>query len=263
MIFAFCLAFFVTGCDNSWYDEDVTLEQTTATQPAKPVDVTMPNGKTITVAMDQQTPKSTEYDGEGVTYVRTVDASRFLDITGVSPGEVASRVEAAKITTGAAPAINITPDGIDAKETKQVTTFVGTSGQWGIFSTIWQRIKDFFKGSILWIAIGVGFLFILPIFIPALAPIAGTIIGFLKTAFTWIINMFVPIIAWIKNLFLKKATVQLIQSQEAFKMAVTTSPNNTFTKDEVLAILKSSNNSEQDSKVKDHVTLMKAEIKIP
>lgn len=253
---AFLSALLVTGCDYS-VDEDVTNIEQPATQPTTPVSVMLPDGKTIAVAMNEVTPKSTDYEGEGIVYKRTVDASRFLDITGVSPGEVASRVEPAKITTGAAPAINITPDGIDAKETKQVTTFVGTSGKWSFLSTIWQRIKDFIKGWMMWLIIGVVVLFILPIFIPALAPIMSSIVGFIKAAFTWICNAFVPLFAWIKGLFVAKAATQIVSGVQDFKETVKSSPKETFTKDEVISMLAASNNKAQDTKVQDYVATVK------
>ena len=239
------------GCDN------IADEQPAATQPAKPVSVLLPDGKTISIAMETTTPKGTKYRGEGIVYKRTVDASRFLDITGVSPGEVASRVEAAKIITGAAPAINISPDGIDAKETKQATTFVGTSGQWGIFSTIWQRIKDFFKGAFIWIIVGAALLFVLPMLVPAAGPICAAIWGAIKTAFSWIINMFVPVVAFFKSLFVTKAATQVVQAQETFKTNLNSSPQQTFTKEEVITLLKNANNKHQDANVQTFVDMIK------
>ena len=227
-----------------------------------PAVVVLPSGEEVAVNMEDISPKSSVYEGEGIKFHRKVDSVRFLDISGVSPGEVISRQNPAQINTGAAPAINITPDGVGAEATKKGTEFTGGSGKWSFLGTIWQRIKDFFKVALPVIIIGGLAFLILPVLFPALAPIFATITAGIKKFITWLLPFFGGLIEWIKGIFTKKVVTNQAKAMFNFENQVANDariPEDV--KAYVLSMLNNANDVAHDSETKEYVNQIKATFK--
>jgi len=215
--------------------------------------IVLPSGEEVTVSRETITPAETTYEGEGVKYSREVRAVRIVSPFGISPGEVISRQVAAEINTGPAPAINITPEGINASK-GGATDFTGGEGYWSFLDTIWQRIK-----SLLWIGgIGLILLLVLPIFFPALGPIFSGIISAIGRFFTWIIPVFGGMFEWIAGRFTKKSAKQIVDGGETFKKKIREDDRLTEdVKEYVLELFRASHEEAHDEKTNDFVTMLK------
>jgi len=215
--------------------------------------VVLPSGEEITEFQEHITPATTKYKGEGVEYSRNVKSVRIMSPFGVSPGEVISRQEAAKINTGPSPAINIKPEGIDASEGGK-TDFKGGEGYWSFLDTIWQRIK-----SLLWFGvIGLLLLFVLPIFFPVLGPMFSGIIKGIGRFFAWLIPFFGGLVEWLGAKLTKKSAKQIVDGGTTFKNKV--KEDDRLTEDvklHVLAMFKSSHLETHDEKTNDFVSMLK------
>lgn len=188
--------------------------------------VVLPSGEEITVATETITPKSTEYTGEGIKYSRKFSHYRTASPFGVSPGESAATQKPAQIATGTTPAINITPDGVNATEGGE-TKFKGASGSW----TWWDKIKERLTNWFWLLIIGAIAFFVLPIIFPVLKPIFSIIWSVIKRIFQAIVPIIGSIWAIIEGWFAKKkleattatldktntALVQTVQGVDAAK----------------------------------------------
>ncbi|MCG3180030.1 MAG: hypothetical protein BIFFINMI_02384 [Phycisphaerae bacterium] len=174
------------------------------------VAVEMPNGESVEVEESQITPSLTTYEGEGIAYSRQVDHLRIMSPLGVSPGETISRQQPAQIQTGPAPAVSISPSGVNAEATDQATSFKGGAGQWGAVSSLWQRIKDFTFGTFGFVAVG---LLVLFLFFPAAVPV---VFGWLKVALVWIWDRLKTVFTLGYSAIVKQQAKQVAQGDTAF-----------------------------------------------
>jgi len=115
-----------------------------------------------------QDPAETTYEGENRKITHELSHIRLLTPFGPAPGETLARREPIKIDLGDTPAVGINSDGVNSSATTG-GSITGPSGNWGIFDTIWQRIKD-----LLWFAgLGTGVLILIYFLVPAAQPILG------------------------------------------------------------------------------------------
>jgi hypothetical protein len=138
-----------------------------------------------------------------------VGASRMVTWAGEAPGTVVEKVatQKEKRTHNPLPAVTVDETGIHA--TKGGGSTDAQAGQ-----SWWQQIctwvSDTLKGWAWWlvvIGIGVAAFFILPILVPALAPLFASIAGAFHGAWEYITGEIGKLFAWFKTIHLSKASV--------------------------------------------------------
>lgn len=177
--------------------------------------VVLPNGEELQVRSEEITPatsdtsKFSEYTGQGITYYRKVEAVRGMSPFGVPAGEVIAKQIPAQIQTGVTPSVNINPDGVDASAGSATTSKLGGSS-W----SLWDTVKQWINNAIWWIVIiGAGVLFVflvLPVLVPASAPIIASLGSGIKWVFALVTPIFGAIWVWVKQqMNIKEAQTQV------------------------------------------------------
>jgi hypothetical protein len=132
-------------------------------------------------------------------------ASRMVTWAGEAPGTVVEKVATQKIarTHNPLPAVTVDETGIHAAAG-------GGSKTEQAGESWWQRLcvwfSDTLKGWVWWIVvigIAVAAFFILPILVPALAPLFASIAGAFHGAWTYITGEIGKLIAWLKTVHIK------------------------------------------------------------
>ena len=134
-------------------------------------------------------------------------ASRMCTWAGEAPGTVVEKVATQKQTRthNPLPAISVDETGIHA--TTGGGSIADQAGQsW--FQRAWVWLSDTVKGWLWWLVIAgiaVAAFFILPILVPALAPLFASIAGAFHGAWTYITGEIGKLFAWLKTIHLTKS----------------------------------------------------------
>ncbi len=175
--------------------------QTAIPLPVKAPVVTPPNkSPVIQVMVIAPTPGVVE------SYVITpevqkgdkVAGSRFVTWAGEAPGTVVEKVavQKQKGTQNPLPAVDMDAKGIHISAGGGSTQEQAGMSWW---QRAWVAVSDLFKGISMWllvIGIGLGAIFILPLFIPALVPVMAKLWGSIRTMLGWFWDVVEKIIAW-------------------------------------------------------------------
>ena len=136
-----------------------------------------------------------------------IASSRVMTWAGEAPGTVVEKVstQKQKATHNPLPAVTLDDKGIHAAAGGGSTEDqAGMS--WYQRAVVW--VSDFFKGISMWllvIGIGLVVIFVLPLIIPALAPIMARLWGAIRTVLGWAWDVVERIIAWFETK-MKKTT---------------------------------------------------------
>ena len=247
-IIATAVVLALSGCSKEQAKTEQAQQSPTAV-------VILPSGEQVTVEQSRITPAETSYQGEGIRYSRKVESARIVSPFGVSPGEVISRQTPAQIQTGESPAINIDPTGVSVGKGGETKT-IGGAGKWGVFDTIWQRLKDWG----LFILIGGAVLLLLPVFIPAAGPIISAGFAALRKAVGWAVPFIGSLIEWLRGKATAKAASQIVDGGESFKASLSKEPGLTPEQREtVLKLFSQSHSAAQDASTKNLVSQIKGD----
>jgi hypothetical protein len=212
------------GCQTCPYEQGGSVGQgltATYTAPAQPttVIVTHADGTVTGGAVTDLAKQSTASPAVSVTvipgtpgssssYVITpqretgdkMAPSRVMTWAGNSPGEAVRDVATAKHKSiqNPLPAVALDATGVHA-QAGGGSSDDAVGLPW--HTRAWNAVTSFFRGATMWIwVLGIGLLlmFVLPIFIPALAPITAAIWKSIRTFLGWIWDVIERIIAWVE-----------------------------------------------------------------